>query len=62
MPWWLNGYEKIKGIELQLEVLRGSLEKKKKRGEGLKALRGILKERFSEEEIKAIEINYKGDV
>jgi len=47
---------------LQLEVLRGSLEKKKKRGEGLKALRGILKERFSEEEIKAIEINYKGDV
>ena len=62
VPWWLNGYEKIKGIELQLEVLRGSLEKKKKRGEGLKALRGILKERFSEEEIKAIEINYKGDV
>ena len=57
-----NLTEKIKGIELQLEVLRGSLEKKKKRGEGLKALRGILKERFSEEEIKAIEINYKGDV
>lgn len=56
-----NLKEKIKGIEVQLEILRGSLGKKKK-GEGLKALRGILKERFSEEEIKAVEINYKEDV
>ncbi|MBI3609931.1 MAG: hypothetical protein HY204_04405 [Nitrospirae bacterium] len=53
-----NLIEKIKGIELQLEVLKGSLAKAKKGG-GLKSLKGVVKEQFSDEEISAAEIKFK---
>jgi hypothetical protein len=53
---------KIKSIEAQLEVLRASVKKKPLKGKkGFKALKGILrgKVRFSEEEIKEAEIQFR---
>lgn len=53
-----NVIAKIKSIEMQLVVLKGYLRQEKKDG-GLKSLKGIIKERFSEEEIRALEFKYK---
>lgn len=53
-----NIIAKINAIEMQLEILKGSIRKGGKGG-GFKSLRGIIKERFSEEEIKEVEVKYK---